>query len=126
MKIIYELGDRVRIDQHWKRKNLGAQLEERGLSQGLDRYLKSDDMAGASIEFDKYQKQPIDEVGHIVGSREIKVRYGLMYVSDDSYDMPPVDEIRQVSDQYEKIYLVATRMNCIRKVSVENITFLGG
>lgn len=125
MKIIYELGDRVRIDLHWKRKNQAEQIREKGLPEDLENYLKSDDMVGDSVEFDKYQKEPIDEVGYIVGSREIKVRYSLMNVSDDSYDMPPTDEIRQVSDRYEKIYLVATRMNCIRKVSVENITFLG-
>lgn len=126
MRIIYELGDRVWIKRHWKRQNQTEQIKEKGLPENLDKYLRSDEMAGDLVEFEKYRKEPIDEVGYIVGTREIKVRYGLMHVCEDSYDMPPVDEIRQVTDHYEKIYLVATTMNCIRKVSAENITFVGG
>lgn len=128
----YELGDRVKISKHWKKVDQSEQLTKQGINY-LGEYLRSEEMQGDSVEIDRLQKFPIEEVGLIVGVREIKVRYGLTHCWEDSYDtgvgmMPEVDEIRidEHLDKFEKIYLVATRMNCLRRVSFEDIEYIGG
>ena len=40
----YELGDRVRIKNHWKRQSQTEQLEKMGIPE-LEDYLMSDEMA---------------------------------------------------------------------------------
>lgn len=127
----YELGDKVRITQCWKNANFQEQAIAKGITgeDALKEYLESDEMAGTTLSFDKHRKYPIDETGIIVGIRKIKTRYGLWHVYQDSFDtgmgiMPEVDRIEQESATYERIYLVATRMNCLRKVSFEDIVFI--
>lgn len=124
----YELGDKVRITNHWKKCDFYDQVKQREIGD-LDEYLKSDEMAGGTLSFDKYRKSPIDETGVIVGMRQIKTQYKLWHVYQDEIDvgvgiMPEIDRIEQESATYERVYLVATRMNCLRKVSFEDIVFV--
>lgn len=96
----------------------------------LDDYLGSDDMAGDTVEIKKYQKETIEEVGFVAGIRSFKHSYELMHVFEDAFEtgmgmMPEVNEVRQVSSEHERVYLVATRMNCLRKVSFEDIEYIG-
>lgn len=125
----YELGDRVRVKKYWKRRDQSDQLKKLCIDD-LERYLRSDEMAGDVLWLDKFHKNIIDEVGLIVGIREIKVRYSLWRNYQDSYEtgmgmMPEVDRIDQESAEYKKVYLVATRMNCLRRVSFEDIEYVG-
>lgn len=125
----YELGDKVRIKKHWKRADQWEQLKEMGITD-LDDYLGSDDMAGDTVEIKKYQKETIEEVGFVAGVRSLKHSYELMHVFEDAFEtgvgiMPEVDEVRQVASEHEKVYLVATRMNCLRRVSFEDIEYIG-
>jgi len=117
----YELGDRVRIKNHWKKQSQMEQLEKMGISE-LEYYLMSDEMQGDSIHLDKFKKEPIDEVGFICGMREFKTSYDLMYEFDNPYIK---DGIRQIKEHLSKTYLVATRMNCLRHVSFEDIEYIG-
>jgi hypothetical protein len=128
----YELGDRVKISKHWKKVDQYECLKQLSIDD-LENHLRSEEMQGDSVEIDRLQKFPIEEVGLIVGVREIKVRYGLTHCWEDSFDtgvgmMPEVDEIRLDNhlDKFEKIYLVATRMNCLIRVSFEDIKYIGG
>ena len=117
----YELGDKVRINYHWKRQNQTEQLERMGISD-LEDYLMSDEMIGGYIHLDKFTKVPIEEVGYICGMREFKVNYGVTYVFDEGHlDVG----IRQMDEKSVKAYLVATRMNCLRRVSFEDIEYIG-
>ena len=116
----YELGDRVQINSHWKRQSQTEQLEGMGISD-LEDYLMSDEMAGDSIHLDKFKKEPIEEVGYICGIREFKTSYDLMYEFDNPYLK---DGIRQTGEKLTKTYLVATRMNCLRRVSFEDIEYI--
>ena len=116
----YELGDKVRIKQHWKRQSQTEQLEKMGISE-LEDYLMSDEMAGDYIHLEKFRKEPIDEVGTICGIREFKTSYDLMYEFDHPYIK---DGIRQIKEHLSKTYLVATRMNCLRRVSFEDIEYI--
>ena len=116
----YELGDRVQINHYWKRQNQTEQLEKMGISD-LEDHLMSDEMAGDFMHLDKYKKEPIEEVGYICGMREFKVNYGVTYVFDEGHlDVG----IRQMDEKYVKAYLVATRMNCLRRVSFEDIEYI--
>ena len=117
----YELGDKVRIKNYWKRQSQTEQLERMGISE-LEDHLMSDEMVGEYIRLDKYKKEPIEEVGYICGIREFKTSYDLMFVSDEPYRS---DGVRQVQEQLSKTYLVATRMNCLRRVSFEDIEYIG-
>lgn len=117
----YELGDKVRINYHWKRQNQTEQLERMGISD-LEDYLMSDEMVGDCMHLDKFKKESIEEVGYICGMREFKVNYGVTYVFDEGHlDVG----IRQMDEKSVKAYLVATRMNCLRRVSFEDIEYIG-
>ena len=116
----YELGDRVRIKKYWKRQNQTEQLERMGISD-LEDHLMSDEMAGDCMHLDKFKKEPIEEFGYICGMREFKVNYGVTYVFDEgTLDVG----IRQMDEKTVKAYLVATRMNCLRRVSFEDIEYI--
>ena len=117
----YELGDKVRINYHWKKQSQTEQLEKMGITK-LEDHLMSDEMAGDYIHLDKFKREPIEEIGYICGMREFKINYGLTY----AFDEPHVgDGIRQMDEEYTKTYLVATRMNCLRRVSFEDIEYIG-
>lgn len=128
----YELGDKVKIKAHWRKANYSKQLEDRGIEfyeNSLEDYLGSDDMAGDYIRLLKHEKVNIDEIGLIVGTRQIKTEYDLMmeyhgYVGDGRYNELDEPYIYQENSKHEKIYLVATRMNCLRKVSFEDIEYI--
>lgn len=117
----YELGDKVKIKKYWKQQDREEQLEKLGISE-LGKYLMSDDMAGGFIHIDKYKKNDINEVGYICGVRVFKVSYDLGFsIADEPYE---TDGIQQVDYQMEQTYLVATRMNGLRRVSFEDIEFI--
>lgn len=125
----YELGDRVRIKKHWKRKGLYDGLPFLGKS--LEEYLTSDEMAGSSYKFNKYLKGPLYEVGLIVGVRTIKVSADFMWDEEHEVDYGEFGtqvykaRINQTEASYEKNYLVASGMNCLRRVSFEDIQYIG-
>lgn len=113
----YELGTKVKIKKHWKHQNRDEQLNVLGIPD-LENHLMSDDMAGNYIHIDKYKNTDIDETGYICGVRFLKVSYDLQYICDEPYVK---DRIQQMDYQSEKIYLVATKMNTLRRVSFEDI-----
>ena len=117
----YELGDRVRINYHWKKTSQTEQLERMGIPD-LEDYLMSDEMAGDYMHLDKFKKERIVETGFICGIREFKTSYDLAYEFDEPYMK---DGILQIKEYLSKTYLVATRMNCLRRVSFEDIEYIG-
>lgn len=118
----FELGELVRIKKHWKRQDITKQLELKGITD-LENHLMSDDMAGDFVHIDKYKNVDIDETGFICGMRYLKTSYDMQYICDEPYIK---DGIQQMDYQTRKIYLVATKMNCIRQVSVTDIENLRG
>lgn len=126
----YELGDKVRIKKYWRQISQSGQLKSYGIDD-LEQHLRSQDMQGDTMWFDKFIKVETNEIGLIVGERTIKIRYSLWHDWQDAYDtgmgtMPEIDKISQESAEFKKVYLVATRMNCIRRVSFEDIQYIGG
>lgn len=127
----YELGDKVKISKCWKPADFCEQVEKMGIEViKLDEYLRSDEMAGDTLEFEKNEKVPTVENGIIVGVRQIKTKYRIWHLYQESIDTdfgstPEIDRIEQESAEYEKVYLVATNLTCIRKVSFEDIQFIG-
>lgn len=120
--MILEVGDRVRINHYWRGVNQYDQQKKMGIDD-LEEYLRSEEMQGDTVTFDKYTKTSINEIGYIAGKRTIKVKYALWHFYEDTIGS---DRIEQESAKYEEIYLVATRMNCLRRVSFEDIQYLGG
>lgn len=120
----YELGDKVKIKQHWKRANFSDQLDKMGFDsqEELETHLRSEEMAGDTVSFVKHVKAPVNEEGIVVGVRQIKTEYRIWHLYGV---MPEIDRIEQESADYEKVYLVSTRMDCLRKVSFEDIQFIG-
>ena len=118
----YELGDRVKIRKHWKTRNQLEQINKLGIDD-LENYLMSDDMVGDCIKLLRHAKEPIDEIGFIAGIRQIKTEYRLTYSDGNECTE---GHIYQEDSKHEQIYLVATRMNCFRKVSFEDIEYVGG
>ena len=113
----YELGEKVRINKHWKRQHRAKQLKNRGI-EDLESYLMSDDVAGDYLNIKKYEKENIEEFGYICGMRFLKVSYDLQYICDEPYIK---DGIQQLDYKSEQVYLVATKMNTLRRVSFEDI-----
>ena len=124
-----ELGDPVTIKKCWIPADRDKQIEAQGINPyKLEEYLRTDEMAGDTVSINKFEKKIVDETGIIVGQRKIKTIYRLWHCYEDEYEtgmgiMPEVDIICQESAEYETVYLVATRMNCIRKVSFEDMTY---
>lgn len=116
----YELGDKVRINKYWKLQNRDEQLKSRGI-EDLDSYLMSDDLAGDYLHIKKYKKENIEEIGYVCGVRFLKVSYDLEYICDEPHTK---DGIQQIDYQSEQVYLVATKMNTLRRVSFEDIEFI--
>lgn len=128
----YELGDKVKIKQHWKRANYIDQLLKMGFDsqEELETHLRSEEMAGDAVSFVKHVKVPVNEVGIVIGVRRIKTEYRIWHLYQEPFNtgmgmMPEIDRIEQESAEYEKVYLVSTRMDCLRKVSFEDIQFIG-
>lgn len=113
----YELGEKVRINKYWKRQNREEQLKNRGI-EDLESYLMSDDAAGDYLNIKKYEKEKNEEFGYICGIRFLKVSYDLQYICDEPYIK---DGIQQLDYKSEQVYLVATKMNTLRRVSFEDI-----
>ncbi len=120
-----ELGDKVRIIQYWRRTPLPQDFVD---------YLKgnSDDYAGIGVKYSKYKKTSIEEVGIIVGKRQQKISTTLSWEFEEGIDYagfgkgPDFEGVRQLDSEHIEIYLVATRMNCLRRVSFEDIQYIGG
>lgn len=124
----FELGDKVHISNYWKKVDRDAWLEKQGIND-LEKHLASDEMAGDILWINKYEIEPVDEVGYVVGIRSLKTSYTLSYVVEDSLDvgvgiMPGYEGIRQQDAFSQKVYLVATKMNCIRRVNFEDMTYI--
>lgn len=125
----YELGDKVRIKKCWMPADRDKQLEAYGIDPyKLEEYLRTDEMVGDTISLNKFEKRLVDEAGIVVGIRKIKSVYRIWHRYDEAFDtgmgiMPEIDRICQESAEYEVVYLVATRMNCMRKVSFEDMTY---
>lgn len=128
----YELGDKVKIKQYWKRANFRDQLEKMGFDnqEELETHLRSEEMVGDTVSFAKHVKVPVNEEGIVIGIRQVKTEYRIWHFYQEPFEtgmgmMPEIDRIEQESADYEKVYLVATRMDCLRKVSFEDIQFVG-
>ncbi len=121
----FELGDKVRINQYWKRTPLPHDFVD---------FLKenSDELVGIGVKYSKYKKTSIKEVGIIVGKRQQKISTTLSWEFEEGIDYayfgkgPDFEGVRQLDSEHIEIYLVATRMNCLRRVSFEDIEYVGG
>jgi hypothetical protein len=128
----YELGDKVKIKQYWKRANFSDQLEKMGFDnqEEFEIHLRSEEMVGDTVSLVKHVKVPVNEEGIVIGVRQVKTEYRIWHLYQEPFEtgmgvMPEIDRIEQESADYEKVYLVATNLNCIRKVSFEDIQFVG-
>lgn len=121
----YELGDKVKITKYWRKKIL---------PEGFEDYLKEnqEEFAGGGVEYKKYEKINVEEIGYISGIRQQKISTTLSWELEEGMDFgefgtaPDFEGIRQLDSKHIQVYLVATRMNCLRRVSFEDIEFLGG
>ncbi|EAC8477265.1 hypothetical protein JH67_02905 [Listeria monocytogenes] len=114
----YELGDKVKIRKYWRRKSLPAHLEEQ-LKQEEEEVIK----------FDKYELVECDEIGYIAGARSLKVSTSLVWTFEDSVDtglrtISEFEGVRQTDSDHVDIYLVATRMNCFRRVNKSDMELI--
>lgn len=102
----FEIGDKVSVLTYYKRSTEFSGGET--LDEALD---KAD---GEGVEFTKYVKKelPYREYGVVCGKRTIKIS-GVLEEDDNPYFG---GHPKQTSAQYREVYLVATRMNCLRKV----------
>lgn len=115
----YELGDIVGISKRWKaakrtvpRFEYPKDFEEYCDEINNDEYL---------IDIKKMEKVFEDDEGVICGYRHsMKTDYTLS-LEDDGYR---TGEIVQIDSKHVPVYLVATRMNCIYKVSKEDINLI--
>lgn len=120
----YKLGDKVVISKRWRKQTL---------PDGWQDYLKEnqEEFAGGGVRYDLYTKVPVKEVGFICGKRQQKISTTLSWEIEDGIDYgefgvaPDFEGIRQLDAEHIEVYLVATRMNCLRRVSVEDIVICG-
>ena len=121
--MIYELGDKVAVFAHYKRKNLTAQMEADGIKQDIKSYLFSDDMAGDFYRFEKYKRTELEETGYICGTRTIKIQADFMAQHEDEVEWEDAG-VYQEDYKMKKLYLVATRMNTMRYVEFKDIQYI--
>jgi hypothetical protein len=115
----YELGDYVKINKRWKNvdDDLIPGFET---TDEFFNYVEAKGIDG--IDCVKLRKITCDEKGYICGFRKgIKQSHVLDVETSDEYR---ADYFYLRDQEYIDVYLVATRMNCIYKVSKEDITLI--
>lgn len=119
----YELGDKVEITACWKPITQGDYWQRFSYlpSKTLEEHLMTDDMAGTTFTVARFIKTPCSMQGYIVGKRRLRVTYDLEYLTEREYIEDGIEVVDYIEQDF---YLVATGMNCIRKVSFEDIRFL--
>lgn len=114
----YELGDVVRISKRWKAVEITVPSFED--VKGFEEYCNERNNDEYMIDIKKMKKVLETDVGVICGHRHsMKTDYTLS-LEDDGYSSGVV----QIDSKHVPVYLVATRMNCIYKVSKEDIKFI--
>ena len=103
----FEIGDKVSIIHYYKRETTTASGES--LETAIDTL-----DSGEYVEYSKYHKHALKnrEFGVICGKRTIKIAGTLMPDTDAQGHA----FINQIGATYRDVYLVATRMNCLRPV----------
>src|SRR5699024_8469008 len=118
----YELGDYVKINKRWKREEYPRVFE------GKDDFFNYCDKNGYDdgLPIMIMKKVVQIEQGFICGIRkEIKTFHRLDWSEGVDVGMGIAGEGFYIHDQqYEDMYLVGTRMNCIYRVSKEDIELL--
>lgn len=115
----FELGDAVEISKRWQAVEITVPSFE-GV-QDFEEYCKERNIDEYIIDIKKMKKIFETDVGVICGYRHsMKTDYTLS-LEDDGYS---AGEIVQIDSKHVPVYLVATRMNCIYKVSKEDIKFI--
>jgi len=111
-----EIGDKVSILSYYKRETTTNSGEP--LATAVD---TAD--SGEPIEYNKYHKHELKsrEFGVICGKRTIKTSGTLM----PDIDAQGHSFINQIGATYRDVYLVATRMNCLRPVEKKWIRIEG-
>ena len=125
-----EIGDKVRISGYMRKTPLEWPTKDK---QSLEDYLKDheDDFAGEGQHFEKFKLVPIYETGIICGKRSLKTSMTLSWEEEEGVDVgigvtPGFIGIRQWDATHVEVYLVATRMNCLRRVPVDRLKYVGG
>ena len=112
----FEIGDKVSIVDYYKRETKAVSGES--LAEAIDTL-----DSGESVEYNKYHKHGLKsrEFGVICGKRTIKISGTLM----PDTDAQGHSFINQIGATYRDVYLVATRMNCLRPVEKKWIRIEG-
>ncbi|EUJ24248.1 hypothetical protein MFLO_15713 [Listeria floridensis FSL S10-1187] len=117
----YELGDKVRIKKILAQKKVCHTTSKNDFEKIQKKKKK----------FYKYTLVDCDETGFIVGIRSLKISTTLIWTFEDSINFgvgssPEYEGVRQRDSEHISIYLVATRMNCFRRVNQADIELLEG
>ena len=112
----FEIGDKVSIVDYYKRETTTNSGES--LATAVD---TAD--SGEPIEYNKCHEHELKsrEFGVICGKRTIKISGTLM----PDTDAQGHSFINQIGATYRDVYLVATRMNCLRPVEKKWIRIEG-
>lgn len=116
----FNIGEKVAISQRWRKRTL---------PDGWQNYLKEnqDEFAGSGVHYLLYEKTAAKEIGFICGKRQQKISTTLSWEIEDGIEYgefgtgPYFEGVRQLNSEHIEVYLVATRMNCLRRVSAEDI-----
>lgn len=115
----FELGDVVEISKRWKTVEITVPRFED--VKEFEEYCNDRDIDEYIIDIQKMKKVFENDIGVICGYRHsMKTDYTLS-LEDDGYSL---GDIVQIDSKHVPVYLVATRMNCIYKVSKEDIKFI--
>lgn len=115
----FELGDVVEISKRWKAAERTVPRFE--YPKDFEEYCDEINNDEYMIDIQKMEKVFETDIGVICGHRHsMKTDYTLS-LEDDGYS---AGDIVQIDSNHVPVYLVATRMNCIYKVSKEDIKFI--
>lgn len=116
----YELGDKVAITKYWDK----VPIKEMA-TKATSLYDEEDD---ANVQVDRIIKKDCREIGYVCGVRNIvdTVEYGTEAASNE-FDTHLFDEVHWIygTETKKQVYVVATNMSGLRRVSFEDIKFIG-
>ncbi|GAA3722975.1 hypothetical protein GCM10022378_11290 [Salinicoccus jeotgali] len=120
----FEIGDYVEISKRWTKPKRGVPVFEgqKDFYEWCEKHNDDDSM----VEIKKLEKVTAKEKGVICGFRNnVKTDYTLSYEEGVDTGFGIAGEgIHQIDSKHIDVYLVATRMNCIRRVSKEDIQLI--
>lgn len=120
----FEIGDYVAISKRWTKSEKEAPAF--GGAKDFYEWCEKHNDDDPIIEIKKLKKILVEEKGFICGFRSnVKTDYTLSYEDgvDTGYGIAG-EGIHQIDSKHIDVYLVATRMNCIRRVSKEDIKLI--